>query len=72
MHAQWKILLDDKFVHAYTHGFVAMCSDGVERRFYPRIFAYIADYPERRVAFLKALNYRLTVFRRFSSKARGA
>lgn len=25
------------------------CSDGVERRFYPRIFTYSADYPEKYV-----------------------
>lgn len=47
MHEQWKILLDEKFIQAYRHGFVVTCHDGVRRRFYPRIFAYIADYPER-------------------------
>ncbi|KAI0309335.1 hypothetical protein OF83DRAFT_1072198, partial [Amylostereum chailletii] len=35
------------FVEAYTHGIVVDCPDGVTRRFYPRIFTYSADYPER-------------------------
>jgi hypothetical protein len=49
MHAQWDILLDDDFLHAYEHGIVITCSDGVCRRFYPRIFTYSADYPEKSV-----------------------
>jgi len=47
MHAVWSILLDDDFTHAYTYGFVMKCIDGVERRIYPRIFNYSADYPEK-------------------------
>jgi len=47
MHAQWTILLDDEFLEASTHGIVITCYDGVERRFYPRIFTYSADYPEK-------------------------
>jgi hypothetical protein len=46
-HAQWNILLDDDFVSAYRHGIVIQCLDGVMRRFYPRIFTYSADYPEK-------------------------
>ena len=46
-HAQWKQLLDDDFLEAYEHGVVIECCDGVKRRFYPRIFAYTADYPEK-------------------------
>ncbi len=46
-HAQWEILLDDDFVEAYNHGMVILCPDGVKRRFHPRIFIYIADYPEK-------------------------
>ena len=47
-HAQLKILLSDpEFVHAYIHGIVFMCPDGIERRFYPRFFTYTADYPEK-------------------------
>jgi hypothetical protein len=47
MHAIWKFLLDDDFVHAYKFGMVIKCTDGVERRIYPRIFTYSADYPEK-------------------------
>ena len=50
MHEQWKILLDDDFLEAWKHGIVIMCWDGVKRRFYPRIFTYSADYPEKWVA----------------------
>ncbi|KAF7431003.1 hypothetical protein PC9H_006718 [Pleurotus ostreatus] len=47
MHAVWRKLLDDDFIHAYNHGMVIQCADGVFRRFYPRIFTYSADYPEK-------------------------
>ncbi|RXW23311.1 hypothetical protein EST38_g2533 [Candolleomyces aberdarensis] len=46
-HAQWKVLLDDEFMHAYEHGIIIECIDGVKRRFFPRIFTYSADYPEK-------------------------
>jgi hypothetical protein len=46
-HAQWLILLDDDFLHAFKHGIVIECCDGKCRRFYPRIFTYSADYPEK-------------------------
>jgi hypothetical protein len=49
MHAVWKVLLDDDFLHAYKYGIVIKCHDGVERRVYPRIFTYSADYPEKYV-----------------------
>ncbi|KZP26571.1 hypothetical protein FIBSPDRAFT_781724, partial [Athelia psychrophila] len=45
--AVWGELLDPEFVHCYEHGFTGMCSDGIVRRFYPRIFSYSADYPEK-------------------------
>ena len=48
-HAQWRELLDDEFLDAYEHGVVIKCCDGITRRFYPRIFAYSADYPEKLV-----------------------
>ncbi|RDB22554.1 hypothetical protein Hypma_009968 [Hypsizygus marmoreus] len=32
---------------AYHHGLVVTCLDGITRRFYPRIFTYSADYPEK-------------------------
>ncbi|PPQ84255.1 hypothetical protein CVT26_011861, partial [Gymnopilus dilepis] len=47
MHAVWKHLLDDAFLYAYKYGMVIRCADGVERRVYPRIFTYSADYPEK-------------------------
>ncbi|KAG1834610.1 hypothetical protein EV424DRAFT_1310326 [Suillus variegatus] len=45
--AQWKVLLDDELLEAYEHGIVILCCDGIKRRFYPRIFTYSADYPEK-------------------------
>lgn len=46
-HAVWKHLLNDEFLAAYKYGIVIKCIDGVERRVYPRIFTYSADYPEK-------------------------
>ena len=46
-HGQWDIILDEEFVRAYKHGIVIRCCDGIERRFYLRIFTYSADYPEK-------------------------
>ncbi|KAL0569737.1 hypothetical protein V5O48_012225 [Marasmius crinis-equi] len=47
MHAIWSFLLTDEFVHAYKYGIVIRCADGIERRVFPRIFTYSADYPEK-------------------------
>jgi len=47
MHAVWMHLLDDAFIHAEKYGIVIRCRDGIERRVYPRIFTYSADYPEK-------------------------
>jgi|ERR1700692_3063304 len=47
MHEQWKVLLDDDFIDAWKHGIVILCCDGITRRFYPRLFTYSADYPEK-------------------------
>ncbi|KAI0071414.1 hypothetical protein K474DRAFT_1735052 [Panus rudis PR-1116 ss-1] len=47
MHEVWRLLLDKDFMHAYEHGIVILCSDGIWRRVYPRIFTYSADYPEK-------------------------
>jgi hypothetical protein len=55
MHAVWRLLLDDDFLHAYTYGIVICCADGVERRVYPRIFTYSADYPEKYVILVTSL-----------------
>lgn len=46
-HEQWKLLLDDEFLHAYEHGIPSECCDGIKRRFYPRIFTYSCDYKEK-------------------------
>ncbi|KAF8594348.1 hypothetical protein BDV93DRAFT_611903 [Ceratobasidium sp. AG-I] len=46
-HACWNVLLDDEFVCAYREGLKILCFDGIERRIYPRIFTYSADYPEK-------------------------
>ncbi|KAF8833975.1 hypothetical protein BDN67DRAFT_863774, partial [Paxillus ammoniavirescens] len=40
-------LLDDEFMESYQHRIMITCCDGVKRRFYPRIFTYSADYPEK-------------------------
>ena len=48
----WSTILDDDFLYAYTYGIVIECIDGAERRVYPRIFTYSADYPEKSVQFL--------------------
>ncbi|KAF9501634.1 hypothetical protein BDN71DRAFT_1584712 [Pleurotus eryngii] len=47
IHAIWRLLLNDEFVHAYKYGIIIMCHDGVERRVFPRIFTYGANYPEK-------------------------
>lgn len=46
---QWSIMLDDELLDAMKHGLVLLCPDGKERCFYPRIFTYSADYPEKYV-----------------------
>jgi hypothetical protein len=55
LHAQWRILLDNDFLEAYEHGIVIECCDGTRRRFYFRIFAYMADYPEKYVDILSMI-----------------
>jgi hypothetical protein len=52
MHAIWALLLNPEFMHAYEHGIVIKCADGVMRRVYPRFFTYSADYPEKYVMIL--------------------
>ncbi|KAG2051220.1 hypothetical protein BDR06DRAFT_983647 [Suillus hirtellus] len=46
-HKQWNILLDDEFLEAYKHRIVILCCNSITQRFYPRIFTYLADYPEK-------------------------
>lgn len=47
MQEVWRFLLDDDFLHVYKNGKVICCHDGIERRIFPRIFTYSADYPEK-------------------------
>jgi hypothetical protein len=47
MQAIWALLLDEKFMHAYEHGIVIKCGDGVTRRIFPHFFTYSADYLEK-------------------------
>jgi len=57
MHAVWSKILDDDFIHAYTYGIVIKGVDGIERRVYPRLFTYSADYPEKYVFFVTNLPF---------------
>ncbi|EGN99947.1 hypothetical protein SERLA73DRAFT_53415, partial [Serpula lacrymans var. lacrymans S7.3] len=45
--AVWQSFLDDEFLHAYKHGIVLKCSNGVVHCIYPCVFTYSADYPEK-------------------------
>ncbi|GBE87834.1 hypothetical protein SCP_1200590 [Sparassis crispa] len=47
MQAIWLLLLDPEFMHAYKHGIILLCGDGVLRRLFPQFFTYSADYPEK-------------------------
>jgi hypothetical protein len=49
IHAIWHLLLSDDFIHAYMYGIVVLCADGIERRLFPRLFLYSADYQEKYV-----------------------
>ncbi|EJF57875.1 hypothetical protein DICSQDRAFT_149477 [Dichomitus squalens LYAD-421 SS1] len=56
MEKVWLLLLDAEFMHAFKHGVLIVCGDGITRRVFPRIFMYLADYPEKcLVACLKTL-----------------
>ena len=46
-HEQWKVLLNDKLIDAYKHGIILICCDEIKRWFYPQIFTYSTDYPEK-------------------------
>ncbi|RDX40877.1 hypothetical protein OH76DRAFT_1304372, partial [Lentinus brumalis] len=48
MQKVWEHLLEDEeFKHAYKHGIVIECADGILRRLFLRFFTYSADYPEK-------------------------
>lgn len=61
-HAQWEILLDTEFLEAWKHGVLIPHSSGATYRFYPRIFTYSADYPEKSVECQLFLIFSLIVF----------
>ena len=44
---QWAVLLDDELIDAMKNGIVLECPDGKRRCFFPRVFTYSADYPEK-------------------------
>ncbi|EJF62543.1 hypothetical protein DICSQDRAFT_146222 [Dichomitus squalens LYAD-421 SS1] len=47
MNKVWLLLLDAEFMYAFTHGTLIVCGDGITRRVFPRIFIYLANYPEK-------------------------
>ncbi|KAI0090931.1 hypothetical protein BDY19DRAFT_886661 [Irpex rosettiformis] len=47
MQKVWDLLLDTEFMHAFKHGILVTCADGIRRRLFPRFLTYSADYPER-------------------------
>jgi hypothetical protein len=47
LHTQWSILLDEKFIEAWSNGLPIEGPDGIICLFFPRIFVYSADYPEK-------------------------
>lgn len=51
----WLFLMDSEFMHAYEHGIVILCGDGVKRRVFPRFFVYSADYPEKYVFYFTSI-----------------
>ncbi len=59
MHSVWSAILDEDFLYACTYGIVIECIDGIERRVYPRIFTYSADYPEKWVSFIISIGYEI-------------
>jgi len=47
IHAIFSLLINDRFIDAYQHGFVLDCGDGHWRRLFSQILMYLADYPEK-------------------------
>jgi hypothetical protein len=47
MHTIWCHLLNEEFMEAYVHGMPIECVDGTVCWFFPHIFTYSADYPEK-------------------------
>ena len=63
MHAVWKFLLDEDFLHAYTYGIAVRSLDGIEQWVYPHILTYSADYPEKYIFYFYFLLSLTAVFR---------
>ncbi|THU99539.1 hypothetical protein K435DRAFT_794881 [Dendrothele bispora CBS 962.96] len=61
--AIWSLILDPEFMHAYEHGILVKCGDGIVRRLFPRFFTYSADYPENQAieVVLQPLSYIPTI-----------
>ncbi|KAJ6580608.1 hypothetical protein B0H10DRAFT_1834643, partial [Mycena sp. CBHHK59/15] len=47
MHAIWDLLLCPEFTHADVNSIIIKCYNGIERRIFPRLCTYGADYPEK-------------------------
>jgi hypothetical protein len=47
IHAVWKFLMDDDFIHAFVYGYVSKLRDGIERLSFPRFMIYAMDYQEK-------------------------
>jgi hypothetical protein len=47
VHAIWSLIINEDFITAYIFGIIVLCTDGIERRLFPRFFCYSADYPEK-------------------------
>ncbi len=60
MHVIWIQLLDDKFVDTYANGMLVECADGMIQWFFPQIFTYSADYPEKYKMLLSLSSQHLT------------
>ena len=64
MHAIWMLLLDAEFMHAYVHGIVMECIDGILQRFFPW-FSYLLGRLSREVSigfcFLRLISTLVTV-----------
>lgn len=63
-HQQWSVLLGREFVDAMKYGIILPCPDGENRCFFPRIFSYSADYPEKQVISLQCTRIVLTKLHR--------
>ena len=47
IHAVWMLILNTAFMTACEVGILIQFADQIIRRVFPRLFAYMADYPEK-------------------------